>query len=95
MKQDFKANIEEALYRGDLVAIVNMIEYEYEFDCPSFVYAGPGHQSKHTCQYKRPHDAEGEHYDDNTEWVGTSTLSQDGKLLENARHDNPQCRCSM
>lgn len=43
------------------------------FKCQAFVYAGPGHQSKHECEIESIHPIEGEHSDSNTEWMGTSS----------------------
>lgn len=42
------------------------------FKCQAFVYAGPGHQSKHECEIESIHPIEGEHHDSNTEWEGTA-----------------------
>lgn len=42
------------------------------FKCQAFVYAGPGHQSKHECEVESIHPIEGEHRDSNTEWMGTA-----------------------
>lgn len=75
MNEDFKLKLYQ-LMRGDLsdwqVRIIDAILDEYEFNCQSFVYAGPGHQSRHECTDHRPHPIEGEHRDDLYEWVGTS-----------------------
>jgi len=43
------------------------------FKCQAFVYAGPGHQSKHECEIESIHPITGEHRDFNTEWEGTAS----------------------
>jgi hypothetical protein len=48
-------------------------QFPIPFKCPSFVYAGPGHQSKHECEIESLHPIEGEHRDFNTEWIGTAS----------------------
>lgn len=76
MTPEFRAKIAEILGDRTLYpwqeAIIDAVMAEYEFTCKSFVYAGPGHQSKHECTNQRPHAIEGEHYDDLYEWIGTA-----------------------
>ena len=62
------------------------------FKCEAFVYAGPGHQSRHECEIESKHPIEGEHRDFNTEWEGTA-VSTGGKLILNPRHSNDGCGC--
>lgn len=75
--------------------LIEAIMDEYEFKCPAFVYAGPGHQSRHTCEDSHPHPIEGEHRDFLYEWVGTSveeeywhqaTMTTRKRLVSNAEH---------
>jgi hypothetical protein len=47
-------------------------QFPTPFKCEAFVYAGPGHQSKHECEIESIHPIEGEHHDFNTEWTGTA-----------------------
>ncbi len=41
VNDEMKVKIVELTRQGNAVAIVDLIEHNYEFDCPSFVYAGP------------------------------------------------------
>lgn len=34
---------------------------KYTFKCPEYIWGGPGHQSKHQCDYNWPHPQIGEH----------------------------------
>lgn len=47
-------------------------QFPVPFKCEAFVMAGPGHQSRHTCEREDEHPIEGEHSDLNTEWTGTA-----------------------
>lgn len=85
MREEFKRKLHGAVIEQNVDKAWALIEAEYEFKCPSFVYAGPGHQSKHTCDYRRPHPIEGEHSDDMYEWEGT-TVMEGNKLVSNAKH---------
>lgn len=67
----------------------HQVEVSYEFRCPSFVYAGPGHQSRHECEIHRPHPIDGGHEDRLYEWEGTSVEEVvDGRrrLVSNAKY---------
>lgn len=100
MNEEFRNKILAAFDQDDAHHyVLELIEYEYEFKCQSFVYAGPGHQSRHTCEYHRPHSIEGEHSDFMYEWEGTSVEEDLGpriingkdygrhtKLISNAKH---------
>jgi hypothetical protein len=85
MRDDFRRDITLAVLGSKVDRVLDLIAGEYEFTCPSFVYAGPGHQSKHVCELNRPHPLDGEHGDDMYEWTGT-TIMVEGKLLINAPH---------
>lgn len=53
--------------------------------CEAFLYGGPGHQSRHTCEYEFPHPIDGEHHDSyGYDWTGTAVIV-DGKLTNNPR----------
>jgi len=67
---------------------------QYEFDCPAFVYAGPGHQSRHDCEDRSPHPLDGEHSNWRYNWEGTAIMQDvDGrrKLIFNPRHHGGDC----
>lgn len=34
---------------------------QHTFKCPEVIWGGPGHQSKHECEYHFPHPQVGEH----------------------------------
>lgn len=76
MRDEIKAQVATLVREGNAVKLVELIEHEYEFDCPSFVYAGPGHQSRHTCTNDHPHPLDGEHRDDLYTWIGTASFEQ-------------------
>jgi hypothetical protein len=72
-----------------------MAQMPEPFKCKAFVYAGPGHQSKHECEIESIHPIEGEHRDFNTEWEGTARYAAGGMRLEfNPKHRNDGCGCS-
>jgi hypothetical protein len=113
MRDEFLAKIEAILpperpLENWQARLIEAIMDEYEFSCKSFVYAGPGHQSKHECTNQRPHPIEGEHYDSLYEWVGTSVTEDLGprviggreygrvtKLVSNAPHEGEGCMCRI
>jgi hypothetical protein len=59
------------------------------FKCESFVYAGPGHQSQHTCEIEYEHPLAGEHHDFNTWWEGTASYEMVEQDWE-TRHVGPE-----
>lgn len=73
MNQAFLEQVRAAVAydKESYLLVVALIEHEYEFQCPAFIMAGPGHQSKHECTYHRPHNIDGEHSDDLYTWQGT------------------------
>jgi hypothetical protein len=88
-----RAQIAEIVGDERLTGLLDtLVSHEYEFACPAFVYAGPGHQSKHTCHYHMPHSLDGEHADSMYWWEGTATYYPDSKrLMYNPRHYGGHC----
>jgi hypothetical protein len=75
-----------------------LVSQQYEFQCPSFVYAGPGHQSRHDCEERSPHPIEGDHSDSMYWWEGTAVMTDaEGRngtykrLMFNPRHHGGDC----
>lgn len=59
---------------------VESVEF-FPFVCQSFVYAGPGHQSRHQCDCSWPHPLDGEHFNDMHSWNGTAVEEDAGPLM--------------
>lgn len=85
MNEAFKERIVGRVMAGDAPAVLAAIQAEYEFDCPAFIYAGPGHQSRHDCEYHRPHPVTGEHSDSMYNWEGTA-IRDGNRLVFNPRY---------
>lgn len=94
MKPELEDEIHRLVDLQDADELIRLVKHYYEFKCPSFIYAGPGHQSKHTCNLHYPHDLDGEHENHYYEWTGTSVQDpQTGQLVFNAPHHGSGCCC--
>jgi hypothetical protein len=94
VRDSFRLALIQVIKDEDVDAVFRMIEDEYEFQCPAFIQAGPGHQSKHECMYHRPHAIDSEHYDSMYYWEGTAVKEVvDGrtKLIHNPKHYGGYC----
>lgn len=40
----------------------HLFKVEPDFDCPSYITHGPGHQSRSMCESRTPHPIEGDHW---------------------------------